>query len=155
MKISSRLTPEELLIKIKSGTKPDKFLLPQTGYWEILGKFRDNKFRLHVILKYKKILLRPYFYGKVVKTENGSEIIGKFRLHPLEIIFMSIWFAAAGFGCLICFLQTKSWEALIPFWAIAFGFLMMKAFQWFGRGSEEHIIIFLNKCANSPKNQLA
>ena len=153
MKISSTLTPEELLSKIKNGTKPDKFLFPQTGYWEILGKFRDNKFRLQVLLRYKKYLFKPYFYGEVIKVEtNGSEIIGKFRMHPFDIVFISIWVAGAGFGCLSCFLQTKSWEALISFSAIVFGFLIMKAFQWLGRTSEDHMIEFLNKCANSFKD---
>jgi len=164
MKISSKLSQDRLLLKIKNSVENEPFFsfsyFKNMGSVKIIGKFKGNKFRLNKRIYYRNSFI-PYFYGEVVKVEGGSEIIGEFKMHPLVRIFMGVWFAGVGFSFLTglysyCFPGSGNgnnhplgWGGLIPLAMIAFGVLLVKSGQWFERNSKVDIIEFLNHCAGA------
>ena len=152
MKISSKLSPEDLLSNIQKNVDLEKF------YWNfisgdkgrnfLLGKFKGNKFRLHKRISGRNSWL-PFFNGKVILTENGSEIIGDFKIHILVKLFMAFWCGGILYGIVPGIIQHHKvgFDDWVGFGMILFLFLIMKFSQWSERDSKVYITEYLKRCS--------
>src|SRR5437763_1346435 len=56
----------------------------------IIGKFTGNRFRLSV-RQFSRNSFIPFFYGQFIPLEQGTLIRGRFKIHLLVRVFMTIW----------------------------------------------------------------
>lgn len=58
----------------------------------VLGDISGDKFLLYVTRRDFRNSFGPHFHGKLVAAPSGTVIEGKFRMHFIVRIFLSIWF---------------------------------------------------------------
>ena len=120
----------------------------------VLGEFHGTVFRLHT-KKYYSNSFAPFFYGKLKQTDGGTEVDGKFRLHPFIRLFMLFWFAlliifaispmiipaehnpVSGFNRQVFYSGLAALAVL--------GIIFVQIGQWLARGEREVIHAFLKK----------
>jgi len=108
VRIQSPLGVEECVAALKKGTLNDsifKTMFVDSG--TILCKFDGSNFRLRQKRSYGNAFA-PFFYGKLRKSMNGTEISGEFRMHPSVVASMTLWF-----GFLLLFGGTMVFKSLV------------------------------------------
>jgi len=114
--------------------------------FEILGETKGNK----IILRKRPRMNNSFaklFYGEIIARDDCSEIIGKFQMATWIRIFIPIWFGGTGL-----FLIGSLFSSELDFESIRgtllmliFGFLLVVAGRWFGKGDESIILEWLEK----------
>ncbi len=149
--ISSKLSPDEVLKKIKMRVDPrGLFFGSMFGSLPFVGSFKGNHFKIRKRIFYNNSF-SPIFYGEVVSSPNGSEIKGRFHIYLPVRIFMGIWFGVIGFGSISMWLNNSGHVKNIndvwpPFAMVALGYAFMKFGQWLGRGHYAAIQEYLRAC---------
>lgn len=65
------------------------------------GKVSNGKVRLSRVKMYWHNSFKPYFYGKIVSIDNKVMLEGKFTMHTVVKIFVSIGLAITGVFCIM------------------------------------------------------
>jgi hypothetical protein len=126
----------------------------------ILADFDGNDFKIRQIDLAVRNDFRPIFYGKIVSTEKGSEIVGEFKMNLFTRIlvyvarvFCGIVLLVMGLGVVRGLIHHKTFSKFE--WKFTFGFLfffiMTLLFSKFGKflspTAVPDITKFLNRCA--------
>jgi hypothetical protein len=81
MTFDSKLSPEELLTRLKSNSD-SSFVQRLIGRRPIRGNFRGKKFILIANLKSMNMRSQDRFHGEISETQKGSRITGEFKVPP-------------------------------------------------------------------------
>ena len=161
MTIESKLSVEECRALLKGATVPESILgtmfLPAG---KIIGKFDEDTFRLRQKKSYNNSFA-PFFFGKLSRTNSGTEISGEFRMHPLVRVFMTFWLGMVvligGIMVVVSLGQIVTgrvpaqqrgspWMGvLIPMIMLVFGTGMLKVGAWLGKRDEAAMTRFLEE----------
>lgn len=163
--IASELSTEDLKSNIQNNADP-----PPKFSWNpfnrvipvgiILVDFDGDRFKIRQIDLVNRNDFRPIFYGKIVSTEKGSEIVGEFKMNLftrilvyVSRVFCGIVLLIMGLGFVRDLIHHKTFPKFE--WEFAFGilffFIMTFLFQKFGESLSStavpDITKFLNRCA--------
>ncbi len=119
------------------------FARPEKG--TVFATIRGGKFRLFAQgPKYVSNSFAPFFYGRLESTPAGTRIHGRFQMHRLVRVFMTIWFAGVGSGTVAVIAGVLSGgmqSDLPPYVAVGtcllmllFGVGLVRFGQWIARG---------------------
>jgi len=155
MTLRTRIPIEECKARLASNVDAERLGLSWSGYSgsrPILGKLRDNSFRLQK-RRYYRNSFAPFFFGRFVASDGGTLIEGEFRMHPFVKVFMIVWFSFLGVFALIMLISAFARRAdvqgsavlglMMPAGMAAFGVALVKFGKWLGRNEETAIIAFL------------
>lgn len=157
IRIESKLTPERLLSKLQNNcyVRPKGERIPSLyTLGRIAGNFEGNRFNLHRVPNIRNSFVF-YFYGEIVPVEEGSRIVGEFKMHPLTQVLTLVFRIMAVTGLVaIAFTEFKKktfypWDFLMPV-VVLFGAIFLPRY---GLASAEtavpEIIKLMNQCARN------
>ena len=131
----------------------------------LICKPGGNNFRLRQKRSYGNSF-GPYFYGKLLPTQTGTEISGEFRIHPFAFAFMAVWFGGViliggmmAFASLTQLISghhhSKNANPLVgiimPVVMVAFGIALVKFGKWLGKSEEAKMTSFLQQAFSTNK----
>jgi hypothetical protein len=155
IKLRTSLSPDQCKARLASATDLSGLSLSWNSTADappVLGDFRGASFRLHTS-RYYTNSFAPFFYGKLLPSDNGTLIQGEFKMHPFARLLTLFWFSFIGIfaaGGLIVPMQDQPltglgrrvfFEALVGFAIL--GVVLVKFGQWLGRGEHKTILDFL------------
>ena len=155
IKLHTRLSMAECQSRLAAGVDMQKLAFTRSGYAgtkEILAKISGATFRLQKRRTYRNSFA-PFFYGKLIATENGTRIEGELRMHPAARVFMVFWFgflAVLAIAALILPSRGQS-EAgrlsvlLVSAGLAAFGVALVKFGARLGRNERKALLDFLKR----------
>ncbi len=163
LRLLSEIPPEEVLALIESKAERDHLAMwfKVKPFWKpVLARVKAPRFRLRQHRNFGNSY-GPFLYGQVLPHGNGSEITGRFRMHPLVRAFLVLWLSGvAAFGALGA-LQGPSPNSGGPRWLFplaalafaAFAVLMTRFGWWLGKNERRTISEFLEDLAarESPR----
>ncbi len=149
LRLHSALPPQDLLRLIDSRTGRDHLAVwfKVKPFWKpVLGRVDGPRFRLRQHRNFQNSF-GPLFYGEVVPIAAGSEIRGRFRMHPLARGFLALWLAGlVAFG-VIGAIQGPSpgsdlarWHLPLFTLAMGGGALLIVRFSWWLGNNERRTI---------------
>ncbi len=148
---------DEIIHLIERGTQREGLAMwgKIKPFWKpLVARISGYRFRLRQHRNYGNSF-GPLFYGEVQPTHAGSEIRGRFTVHPAAQGFMLVWLAGvAAFGVFGA-LEGPTPESSIPGWlfpltAVGFGgfaVLLMRFSWWLGTNERRTIYTFLEDLA--------
>ena len=153
MKLHTRLPIEECKARLTSGVDAERLGFSWSGYAgskPILGKFRDNSFRLQK-RRYYHNSFAPHFYGRLVPFGRETLIEGDFRIHRGVKVFMIAWFSFLilfTVATLASYISNRggakeTFDLETAAGLAVFGVALIKFGRWLGRGEERAILAFL------------
>lgn len=135
--IQTSLTLEETVMALKAQVEPRKWLRALSGNKTAFeGEVSRAGFKIMRIIKYRNSFL-PIIKGTFNQGQNGTIVKIRMGLHPLVIVFMSVWFGGVIFGLfaigagLASNKISLSAPLLIPLGMLFFGWAMVAGGFWF------------------------
>lgn len=113
-----------------------RFLLPFKEKKPFWGTISDHTFKIQRRIIYRNSFL-PILNGQLISTDHGITIQIQMLMHPLVMLFMTVWFAPLVLGGLMIplfdWLSTGTFPIYTTVWEmLTFGYLMI----FFGFGIE-------------------
>jgi len=161
MRFESSLDLDQCANLLKNSTLRDdlfKTMFAPSG--TLICQFTGNKFRLRQKRGYQNSYA-PYFYGQLKKTEKGTEIEGRYRIHPFVRCFTTVWFSGviligslSLMACLTRLIKGSHDHAqptgaylgiLIPLGMLAFGIALAKFGMRLGKSEEKNMTELLQR----------
>ena len=122
----------------------------------VVAKLRGDRFRLYAHgPKYVHNSFVPFLYGRLEATNEGSRIVGRFRMHPYVRVFMSVWFG--GLVAMSVFVPVLALAGrfnngrppfiamVAPLMFILFGVGLLAFGRWIARGQVSRLLQFLRE----------
>ncbi len=141
VEFASTFGMEESVARLKSATRQSMF--GSLAKQEAVGTVKQNRVSLYRVIPMVQNSFKPVFRGRFVERDGKVILTGRFSMHLLVKIFMTIWFGGVIFGCLgaIATEIAKPNPAQAPFQLIPFGMLaaaiaMIRVGKWFARNDE-------------------
>lgn len=167
MTIQSPFSVEQCRALLQSTTVPEStfgtMFLPAG---KIIGKFSGDNFRLRQKKSYNNSFA-PFFFGKLSQTSSGTEISGKFRMHPFVVAFMALWLGMVvvigGTLCVVSLGEIVTGRippnqhgnvwlgVLIPMIMLIFGIALVSLGKWLGKRDEAAMTRFLQETFAAEK----
>jgi hypothetical protein len=152
----SPLEPEALLARITEGADPAKFLSFSFGKKLIRINLDRTHFKLEKKRNYRNSFA-PIFDGQVTKTNDGSQVVGGFRMTRFASVFMTIWMSFAAIFAVIFYVQFFSGKTsagsrlwlIQPIGMLVFGAILPKFGWWLGRNELIYIDDYLKACCRN------
>lgn len=123
----TRLKEEEIFKRLSANIEPEKTFrfggLSSGSAKTYEGQVNGQTFDIKRIISYRNSFL-PRIIGIIERDFDGLTINIKMRLHILVIIFLCVWCAGVGFGCITILMQTFSNSEFNPPTLIPFGMLI-------------------------------
>ena len=153
--LHTRLSLAECQSRLAAAVDIQKLAFTRSGYAgskDILAKINGATFRLQKRRNYRNGFA-PFLYGRLVATENGTRIEGKFRMHPAARAFMVFWFGFLALMAIAVLLlpahgqpETARFSVLqVTAGLAAFGVALVKFGGWLGRNEREALVDFLKR----------
>jgi hypothetical protein len=158
MILHTTISIDECRARLASVIDAERWSFSLSGYLgskPILGKICGDDFRLQKRIYYHNGF-RPFFYGRLIPSDNGTLIEGEFRMQPFTRWFMILWFSFFAFLFIIfiaiVLVSLAMGRAVIrdnivlllgPCGMMAFGIFLIKFSWWLCRGDEKAIIALL------------
>ena len=151
MRLHTALSLDECRYRLASGTDVEKWAFSRSGYAgsrAILGKIYGETFRLRRRILYRNSF-GTLFYGRFVKTDQGTLIEGRFRMHPVARVFsiLALIFTLAMLVSVVARIVTAQAEFRKVKWLLLFligaplcEFLILSSSWWISRGDERAIV---------------
>lgn len=158
LRLHSTRSPQDILRLIGSRAHPDHLAVwfKVRPFWKpILARVDGPRFRLRQHRNFQNSF-GPLFYGEVVPNAEGSEIRGRFRMHPLASGFLVLWLAGLVAFSVIGAVQDPSPGSSAPRWVLplftlalgGFAGLMVRFSWWLGKNERRTICQFLEDLAS-------
>ncbi len=120
----------------------------------IVAKVRGERFRLFAQgARYVHNSFIPLLYGRIQPTSEGTRIVGRFRMHPVVRVFMSVWFGGLAIMAVVLCLVALFGNAdagrppfilmLGPLLMILFGIGLLSFGRRIARGQVSRLLEFL------------
>ena len=147
---NTRLTREELLIRLKESVEPKRGLSfnaikKQKNRKAYEGQLDQDGFKIQRVIQYRNSFL-PQITGNFQRGRTGNEVHVKLRLNLFVLIFISLWMGGVTVACLsTVFISNTAgglgYFALIPFGMLLFGYLLTTlAFSYEAKKSKKDLL---------------
>jgi hypothetical protein len=123
----TKLKEDEIIKRLSDNIEPKKtfrggfFGSGSSKLYE--GQINNHTFDINRIINYRNSFL-PRINGIIEKSNEGTTIKVKMRLHAFVIIFLCIWGGAVGLGCISVLTQAFGGSELDSVTMIPFGMLI-------------------------------
>jgi len=161
IKIQSPLRVEECVTVLKNATIEDTLLgTASVASGTIICKLEKAKFRLQ-IKKYGRDWAGPFLYGTLREMENGTQIEGEFRMHPVVFAIYVVCFGGMLIWCAVMAVTglteiftrhvdyDKTGNPLLkifdPVLKMVLVIAVIKFSKWLGRHKEMKMAVFLQE----------
>ncbi len=155
----------ECRTRLASAVDVERLAFTLSGYAgskPILGKFRENAFRLQKRRCYRNSFA-PLFFGRLVASEGGTVVEGHFKMHAFARAFMVFWFVFLGAFALAALVLPSRGQPEAPWgramlllgavFMIGFGIGLKKFSAWLGHAEEEAIVEFLKRTLEAKQTE--
>ncbi len=109
----------------------------------VFGKVNGDKFRAFLYTRSFRDSWRDIFYGKIIPSPEGCEIVGYFAWHRFVLVFSIIWVAVPLYATFFLLFHGNLIESASPFMLLFLFFLMANPLWPFRRTARQRVVDFI------------